>query len=97
MINNAKRMSVFKKFKKKKKINVSMRNETELNKVRKHISETVAWALHWKSLNELEYLIERHYTSSPSSLDRLTLDEREVITEAWSKIAEQTGIDPEED
>mgnify|MGYP005814818333 CR=1 FL=1 len=88
-------MSVFKKFK-KKKIKPVMMKETHTPKVRKHISETIAWAVHANRLEELEFLIERHYQSSPASIDRLSLDEREMVTKTWSKIAQDLGIDSTE-
>ena len=88
-------MSVFKKFK-KKKIKPVMMKETHTPKVRKHISETIAWAVPPNRLEALEFLIERHYQSSPASIDRLSLDEREMVTKTWSKIAQDLGIDSTE-
>jgi len=51
-------------------------------KVRREVSETIAWAKYHGEERELENLIERHRYDK----DGLSLEEREAVTQAWTEI-----------
>lgn len=51
-------------------------------KVRREVSETIAWAKYHRDERELENLIERYHYDK----DGLSLEEREAITQAWTEL-----------
>ena len=51
-------------------------------KVRREVSETIAWAKYHGEERELENLIERYRYDK----DGLSLEEREAVTQAWTEI-----------
>ena len=51
-------------------------------KVRREVSEAIAWAKYHCDERELENLIERYHYDK----DGLSLEEREAITQAWTGI-----------
>tara|TARA_Y100000034_G_C6801811_1_gene359688 strand:- start:312 stop:521 length:210 start_codon:yes stop_codon:yes gene_type:complete len=52
-------------------------------KVRREVSETIAWAKYHGEERELENLIERYRCDKD---DGLSLEEREAVTQAWTEI-----------